>query len=194
MYQFGAGFEDHVAEAVKWFRNAADQEYNRGLFNLGVMYETGVGVGKDKDMAKALYEKAAELGYEQATERLKLLSGERATLSEAALKEYSSRAAKYYNEQNYTEALKNYLVVADYDDAYAQYMVGWLYKNGKGTTLNYREASKWLLKAANQGNISAMNELAILYENGNGVGQNLTEAVRWYRNAANKGNKYAQYN
>ncbi len=79
--------------------------------------------------------------------------------------------------------------MADYDDAYAQYMVGWLYNNGKGTTRNYREAFKWLSKAANQGNVSAMNELAILYENGNRVGQNFTEAVRWYRNAANKGDK-----
>lgn len=58
--------------------------------------------------------------------------------------------------------------MADYDDAYAQHMVGWLYNNGKGTTRNYREAFKWLSKAANQGNVSAMNELAILYENGNG--------------------------
>ncbi len=56
-----------IVEAVKWYRKAADQEYGRALFNLGVMYETGVGVGKDKDMAKVLYEKAVEQGFEQAT-------------------------------------------------------------------------------------------------------------------------------
>ena len=95
MYQCGLGVEENVVEAVKWYRKAVDQEYGRALFNLGVMYETGVGVGKD--MAKVLYEKAVEQGFEQATKRLELLSGDNTTYLE-----FEELADDYYEKKNYS--------------------------------------------------------------------------------------------
>jgi TPR repeat protein len=35
------------AEAVRWYRKAADQSLAEAQFNLGAAYETGHGVGQD---------------------------------------------------------------------------------------------------------------------------------------------------
>ena len=38
MYDNGEGVPENDAEAVKWYRKAADQGYAQAQFNLGVMY------------------------------------------------------------------------------------------------------------------------------------------------------------
>ncbi len=44
MYEKGRGVPQDDAEAVRWYRLAADQGYATAQVNLGVMYETGRGV------------------------------------------------------------------------------------------------------------------------------------------------------
>jgi len=44
MYQFGRGVFQDDAEAVKWYRLAAEQGDANAQFNLGGMYEDGEGV------------------------------------------------------------------------------------------------------------------------------------------------------
>ena len=51
------------AEAVKWYRKAADQGDAAAQFNLGVMYATGQGVPQDYAEAVKWYRKAAEQGH-----------------------------------------------------------------------------------------------------------------------------------
>ena len=47
------------AEAVKWFRKAAEQNYAKAQYNLGVCFYAGEGVAKDPEAVK-WYRKAAE--------------------------------------------------------------------------------------------------------------------------------------
>ena len=54
------------AEAVKWFRKAAEQGQADAQFNLGVMYVKGDGVPEDDAEAAKWYRKAAEQGYARA--------------------------------------------------------------------------------------------------------------------------------
>lgn len=56
--------------AVKWYTKAAEQECPEAQYELGVCYETGDGVGKDKAKAVELYRKAAEQGYAEAQNKL----------------------------------------------------------------------------------------------------------------------------
>ena len=58
---------------MKWFRKAAEQGHAYGQFNLGYMYENGLGVVKNIGEARRWYRKAAEQGSEDAKERLKKL-------------------------------------------------------------------------------------------------------------------------
>ena len=59
MYRFGDGVPVDYAEAVKWFRKAADQGHAMAQNNLGAMYRFGYGVQKDYAEAYAWYNLAA---------------------------------------------------------------------------------------------------------------------------------------
>jgi TPR repeat protein len=61
------------AQAVAWYRKAAEGGDALGMNNLGVMYETGRGVPKDLNEALAWYGKASALGDEKARQNLKRL-------------------------------------------------------------------------------------------------------------------------
>ena len=41
MYEHGEGVPQDYAEAVRWYRLAADQGYASAQYNLGVMYNNG---------------------------------------------------------------------------------------------------------------------------------------------------------
>ena len=47
MYDHGQGVPQDYAEAVKWYRLAADQGYAVAQYNLGFMYADGQGVPQD---------------------------------------------------------------------------------------------------------------------------------------------------
>jgi uncharacterized protein len=91
MYLQGEGGDRSYPDAASLFRQAADLGYVRGMFNLGVMYETKrVVPSSSADQAKAAswYAKAAELpGGGDAAFRLGLMyeqgRGVRKDLNEA---------------------------------------------------------------------------------------------------------------
>ena len=62
MYDKGNGVTQDYAEAVKWFRKAAEQGDEVAQFNLGEMYRLGNGVTQDYAEAVKWYRKAAEQG------------------------------------------------------------------------------------------------------------------------------------
>ena len=59
-YGHGAGVTKDYAEAVKWYRKAAEQNYASAQNNLGSCYLKGNGVAKDVAEALKLYRRAAE--------------------------------------------------------------------------------------------------------------------------------------
>ena len=59
MYKDGEGIAQNYAEAAKWFRKAADQNYDEAYCNLGLLYEEGKGVVKDVIEAVRCYRKSA---------------------------------------------------------------------------------------------------------------------------------------
>ena len=62
MYNKGLGVSEDYAEAVKWYRLAADQGYADAQCNLGVMYDNGQGVPQDYAEAVKWYRLAADQG------------------------------------------------------------------------------------------------------------------------------------
>jgi TPR repeat protein len=51
------------AEAMKWYRKAADQGYAEARYHIGFMYELARGVAQDYAEAARWYRKAADQGY-----------------------------------------------------------------------------------------------------------------------------------
>ena len=62
-----------MAEAVKWFRKAADQGVELAQFKLGLCYASGNGVPENKAEAAKWIRKAAAQGNEDAKKLLKTL-------------------------------------------------------------------------------------------------------------------------
>lgn len=62
-YLYGWGVDKNEVEAVKWLRKAAEQGQPLAQFDMGSVYQTGLG-GVTKDAAQAFqwYRKSAELG------------------------------------------------------------------------------------------------------------------------------------
>ena len=65
-YAFGNGVEQNYAEAAKWYRKAAEQDYADAQFELARCYDTGCGVRKNDVEAAKWYRKAAEQGHGDA--------------------------------------------------------------------------------------------------------------------------------
>ena len=79
-------------------------------------------------------------------------------------------------------------------DQEAQYRLGVMYEEGKGTPIDYTGAAKWYGKAAQQGHAKAQNYLGILYMKGLGVPWDSNEALRLFSMSADQGYAGAFYN
>ena len=66
MYAAGEGILKDEAEAVRWFRLAAEQGVASAQFNLGLMYAKGEGVLKDSVLAHMWFNIAGANGYARA--------------------------------------------------------------------------------------------------------------------------------
>ena len=70
MYGTGSGVSRDDAEAIRWYRRAADQGDALAQSNLGWMYENGRGVQRDRVEAVRWYTRAADQGDSWAQEQL----------------------------------------------------------------------------------------------------------------------------
>ena len=85
MYANGEGVPENDAEAVKWFRLAAEQGHAGAQFNLGGMYATGEGVLRSGAAAADWYYKAGLAYLEEGKREDALLCVERIRDLEAVL-------------------------------------------------------------------------------------------------------------
>jgi uncharacterized protein len=216
-YDTGAGVTTNCAEAVKWYRKAAEQGNARAKSNLaqiaarGFIYEPGKRKPADGAEAVAWCRKAAEQGNPRAQFNL----GQMYEWGNGLPKD-SAKAVKWYREaaeqgeaaaeykiglcycnghgvpQDTAEAVRWWSQAAEQGEAAAQYKLGLCYCNAQGVPQDYAEAVKWYLKAAEQGESMAQAKLGDAYYIGVGVPANHAEAVKWYREAAEQGEGAAQ--
>ena len=145
MYNNGEGVPQDYAEALKWFRLAADQGYAIAQNNLGVMYESGEGVPQDYAEALKWYRLAADQGYAEAQSNLGLMycAGEGVP-------------------QDYAEAVKWYRLAADQGLAVGQLNLGTMYYNGQGVPKDLVEAYAWWFISAAGGDADAANNRSVV--------------------------------
>lgn len=85
-------------------------------------------------------------------------------------------------------------LLAERDDAWAQFYMGCAYANGQGVVQSDKEAAKWYRLSAVQGNAAAQYNLGLMYSNGQGVAQSNTRAHMWFNLGAAQGNRNATEN
>jgi hypothetical protein len=213
IYANGEGVRKDAAEAVKWYRKAADQGNSMAQFNLGYIYANGEGVRKDVAEAVKWYRKAADQDDASALAMLGRMYdyGEGVRQDDDEALKWTRKAAdqghakaqfvlgtRYENgrgvHQDTAEAVKWFRKAADQGDADAQFRLGLAYNEGIGVQQDFSEGVKWYRKAADQGNAGAQISLGTSYHKGEGVRQDDAEAVKWTRKAADQGDAYGQFN
>jgi len=133
------------AEAAKYLRPWVKKKKAWAQHMMGRMYELGEGVKQSYEMAKILYERAAQQGYTAAMCCL----GDMYSTGEGV-------------EQSYEKAFEYFEQAAHLGHAEAQYNLGCLYANGQGTERDTAIASFWWTKSAAQGSKEAADALKSL--------------------------------
>lgn len=173
------------AEAMKWYRRAAEIGYKDAQYELARLYDQGVGVTADKTEAAKWYTKAAEQGVRRAQFYLGVQynTGEGVTKDQQKAFQWFLKAA---------DVPDGSILVGNHGIEASQFNVGMMYKYGEGVAKDLQAAFKWFFKAAQNGSASAQFELGRVYETGVGVLQDKQEAFKWYQKAAYQGHQLGQ--
>jgi TPR repeat protein len=163
------------AEAVKWFRKAAEQNYALAQGSLGLCYASGQGVAKDQVEAVKWWLKAAEQNY---------------ALAENILGRCYAEGRGVAKDE--AEAVKWYRKAAEQSCADAQNNLGFCYTLGQGVAKDEAEAAKWYRKAAEQNDAEAQSNLGVCYVKGEGVTKDYVEGYKWILLAAAQGDEIAK--
>ena len=214
---FFAGYEafrrgDYAAARAAWAPLARAGDID-AQFNLGALYEGGLGGDADIEQAARWYRRAAARRLAPARVALARLDQAGAAAAGAeedpiALLEASARSgsseAQYalgvaYDRgfgitRNHTAAAGWYQRAAEQGLPRAQYNLAVLHDEGLGAARDSRRARRWYLRAAANGEPRAMNNLGYLHEKGLNGPRDYGAAAAWYRRAAGRGLAVAQYN
>ena len=136
---FQKGFDAYssgdYATALKEWTPLAEQGYAIAQYNLGFMYENGLGVLQDYETATEWYTLSAEQGTAPAQYNLGLM--------------YNNGKGVL---QDYKVAIKWYTLSAEQGHAEAQTNLGLLHDYGRGVVQDYVKAHMWYNIGASNGN------------------------------------------
>jgi len=172
LYKEGLADKLDPAEAVKWFRKAADLGDPEGAFSLAIAYLAGEGVEESEQKALPLLKAAAAKGHPAALYQLGL--------------QYMTGDA-----QDPAKALGLFQRAMDAGDIDAIYALGLMYKEGRGVEKDLAKAASLLRRAANLRLSAAEVDYAIILFRGEGVEADEEGAARYFLLAASANNPVA---
>ncbi|OUS17220.1 hypothetical protein A9Q88_05175 [Gammaproteobacteria bacterium 50_400_T64] len=146
----GAGVTQDYLAAARWYEKAAQANHVIAQRNLGILYQKGLGVGKNPQRAFNFYMKAAQQGNSDAQ------------VNVGAYFDYIDGAVSKDFEQGFMWYMKS----AQQGNATGQFMVASMYSLGEGVDKDISQAITWYRKASAQGHVSAQEKLdELLKEN-----------------------------
>lgn len=203
----GWGVEQDHAEALKWFRKAAERNLAPAVTRVGIAHLHGLGVDADSAEGLKWLRKSAtanDVTGLYVMGRVHEFGNGVAQDFNEALKWYHKGAeihdpAAFNNigwfhanghgvEKDDKLALKWYRIAAEQKHPAAQNSIGFFHAEGWGVDRDFTEAMKWYRKAADQNHAGAKNNIGVLFLNGSGVPKSIPEAIKWFRKAAKQGN------
>jgi TPR repeat protein len=174
-YWNGTGVAKNEAEAVRFYRIAADQGHAEAQASLGYAYDMGKGIAKSDPEALKWYRLSAASG----NARGQWLLGTMYELAQGVSKDVA-------------EALKWYRLSANQGNGKGQSALARMYRDGTGVAQSDAEALRLFRLSVASGNADANGDLAWCYENGRGVTKNMSEAIRLHQLAARQGLQYSR--
>ena len=206
---------ENYAEAMICFEKAANKNNAEAQYYIGDMYDNGLGVEKDSELAADWYLKSAKNGFGNAQNDLAVMYytgiGVSQNYEKAAQWANQALSQKDYSEsqlvlgvlyyagmgvqQSYNKAAeyllplynKNKYIESTGDLLFVMYLNGW------GVTQSDDKALDILVKLMNISRTEAMFGIASAYYQGiEQFEQDYSKAAKWYRRAADDGNSEAQ--
>jgi uncharacterized protein len=174
LYQLGRAYAANrqLPEAMAAWRKAADKGSTSAMVELGVLYGTGAGVGKDEAQARTLFARAAEAGNPRGVTNLAALSGGGAAADPARSRELLAKAAETNPE--------------------AQYQLGLMMADGTGGPQDDTAARTLFEKAAAQNHPGALERMGAFAQAGRGGPKDSAAAKAYYERAAALGDEDAK--
>ena len=171
-YDNGIGFykQGKYKKAYDSFSIASNNDDNRAMLVIGIMYANGDGVEKDSKKSVEWFEKAANAGNIHA---------------------YNKLGTIYASKEDFKQAFKWFSKAAQKDDAKAAYNLGYFYTGGLGVKMDLKKSLKWYEKAATMGNIDAQLNLGFMYIGGQGTKVDYKKAAYWIKKVKDTGNEKA---
>ena len=172
-FYYGIGVEvDYRRAGACYTQAAAAPDADAAtLVAAAICYTSGdIGVPKDPQRGRALYQEAVDRGEPGAMFGLGLLLDDPAA------------------------ALALYLRGAELGDTECMFNAAFTLKNGRGVAVNFAEAVKWYQRAVDKGDVDSMVNLAIMYQHAQGVPRDYAMAMRLNERAVAHGDATAMRN
>ena len=168
----------NYGDAFRFFKTAAENGYEWGMYNVGTAYRDGEGTPQDMEKAFYWIKKAAQHDIVDA-------------MFEIGLMYYRAQGTEKDDVQAFSWCKK----AAENDHVNAMNWVGSFYEDGEGVIQNFGKAVEWYEKSAEGGNAHAAFSAAYLYDKGaTGVQPNRYKSFSLYKKAANAGHTVAMNN
>lgn len=133
-----AGVTQNYERAGFWFEKAAEQGIGNAAYNLGVLYQQGLGAEQDLQRALDWYRRAAQLGHPEAQYNLGI-----AYIEGVGTRYNPNMAAAFFQQAAFNGV------------AEAAYNLGLILENGLLGEVRPNDALKWYQRAAVAGNSDA---------------------------------------
>ncbi|MGB1309945.1 MAG: tetratricopeptide repeat protein [Leucothrix sp.] len=206
--------QNKLKRGISFLQQAATKGHGRAAFELASLYEVGLVVDKNFQLAKQYYEISVTNGNRDAHFNLALLLSSPMTPNNDLVR--AREVVEVIAEQGDIEAqfllanlmkrkLQNVATkpgkafywlqhAANSGHGKAQFQLATQYMKGEHVSRSTKTALKWFKRAALQKIPQAHYNLAVMNEKGDGVPSNMTKAIEWYQSAAALGNADAQQN
>lgn len=198
MYENGKGVNKSYKDAFYWYFKSAKQNNAKGQMNLAYLYFRGNGVEKDKLLAEEYLIKSANQGDLETQFVLGTLytfdngSGLYYDLQKAKkwflitansghTKSQEELGAIFFQENDFSNAAFWYLKSAEKGNSRAQFVIGYLYKNGKGVKKSKKKAKYWWKKSCNLGYSDSCKEIKKMNAFGNAILKSVGESIHNYK-------------
>ena len=196
------GNHEELAEAVHYYKLAADRGNSEAMYCYAKMCSRGIGVDQNLTEAFNYFMRGSNLSdYRAMRHAAKMLEDGRGTAqnSQEARRLYKIAAKKgqdpyslyafafiLESSHQYVRALKYYKSASERGVIDADVACGRMIEEGLGRKKSYEEAFAYFNYAADAGNAEALYRLGLLYETGSGVDKNLILANKCFNDAASK--------
>ena len=162
-YRDGRGVKQDRAEALKWYRMAADQGDGAGLDNVGFMHLSGWGVPKNWDIGTAYFKASARTGHAQGIYNL-------------GRSYYSGQGV----EQDTPKAIATWQRAAQKGHENATWRLAVLHAAGEGVPQDHAKAKALCTPLAQKGHLASLLLLGELAHRSGDPEQ----AAKWWKKAA----------